>query len=116
MILALCFALVFAPAALLLLQSAEVPPDLLQTVSDALGMHTTAGYVIAGLLAVLILLPLVLKALGKNIPLLDAGVSFLLGVLKSLVKKREAEVVKADEAEKAKEPGVSNAVKIREEE
>lgn len=84
----------------ILLAQVDVPPDALQTLTDALGMHSTLGYVVAGVLAVLILLPLLLKALGKNVPILDAVIVFLFGLLKSLVKKREVEVVKAEVEEK----------------
>ncbi len=67
-------------------------PELTQILQDALGQHTTTGYVLAAVVALCILVPLVLKAMGKNIPFLDTLVNVIVMVLRGAVKKPEPEV------------------------
>ncbi len=97
---------------------AQVDPSdsLVKVLQDALAAHSTVGYVVAGLLAVCILVPIVLKALGKSVPLLDTALNLLSAVLKGLQKKPAPVEPPAPPApdEVAKEEGVSNVVKIKE--
>ena len=95
-------------SALAVLQAAD--PDLLQMVQDALGMHSTTGYVLAGVVAVLFLVPIVLKALGKSVPLLDPVLKILTAIVGRLVKGK---TVEAPAAEVKKEPGVGNVVELK---
>ncbi len=93
-----------------------VPDSLTQVLQDALAMHSTAGYVIAGVLALCILVPLVLKALGKSVPLLDPALAILSSILKGLVKKpAPAPQPEPTPEERKEEGGVSNVVNIKEE-
>lgn len=94
--------------ALAVLQAAD--PDLLQMVQDALGMHSTTGYVLAGVVAVLFLVPIVLKALGKSVPMLDPVLKILTAIVSRLVKGK---TVEAPVAEVKKEPGVGNVVELK---
>lgn len=95
-----------------LLQAVEPPPeDMLRLLQDFLALHTTLGYVLGGLVALLILVPLVLKALGKNVPLLDTGVSFLLGILKVFAKRKDP--LPPSPEEQAKQPGVASVTELK---
>lgn len=108
------FALVFVVCPALLLAAdvpLDVPPDLLVMLQDALGMHSTLGYVLAGVVAVLVLLPIILKALGKSVPLLDPLLKIASAIVSRLVKGRT--VVEPPKAEVEKQPGASNVVELK---
>lgn len=108
------FALVFVVCPALLLAAdvpLDVPPDLLVMLQDALGMHSTLGYVLAGVVAVLVLLPIVLKAFGKSVPLLDPLLKIASAIVSRLVKGRT--VVEPPKAEVEKQPGASNVVELK---
>lgn len=90
------------------LQAAD--PDLLTMLQDALAMHSTVGYVLAGVVALLFLVPIVLKALGKNVPLLDPVLKILTAIVARLVKGK---TVEAQAEEVKKEPGVGNVVELK---
>lgn len=109
------FALVFVVCPALLLLAADVPldvpPDLLVMLQDALGMHSTLGYVLAGVVAVLVLLPIILKALGKSVPLLDPLLKIASAIVSRLVKGKT--VVEPPKAEVEKQPGASNVVELK---
>lgn len=108
------FALVFVVCPALLLAAdvpLDVPPDLLVMLQDALGMHSTLGYVLAGVVAVLVLLPIVLKAFGKSVPLLDPLLKIAAAIVSRLVKGRT--VVEPPKAEVEKQPGASNVVELK---
>jgi len=109
------FALVFVVCPALLLLAADVPvdvpPDLLVMLQDALGMHSTLGYVLAGVIAVLVLLPIILKALGKSVPLLDPLLKIASAIVSRLVKGKT--VVEPPKAEVEKQPGASNVVELK---
>ena len=111
MILALAaFALVAIVLPCAVLVATDVPPDLLQMVQDALAMHSTLGYVLAGVAVVLFLVPIILKALGKSVPLLDPILKIVTMVLSRLVKGR---TVEAPPEEVKKEPGAGNVVELK---
>lgn len=90
------------------LQAAD--PDLLTMLQDALAMHSTVGYVLAGVVALLFLVPIILKALGKNVPLLDPVLKILTAIVARLVKGK---TVEAPAEEVKKEPGVGNVVELK---
>lgn len=94
-----------------LAQAAEASPDLLAMLQDALAMHSTLGYVLAGVVAVLVLLPIVLKALGKNVPLLDPLLKIAQAIVSRLVKGKTVEDPKPAEVEK--QAGASNVVELK---
>lgn len=85
-------------------------PDLLSMLQDALAMHSTLGYVLAGVVAVLFLVPIVLKALGKSVPLLDPVLKILTAIVSRLVKGRAVEV---PVEEVKKEPGAGKVVELK---
>lgn len=85
-------------------------PDLLSMLQDALAMHSTLGYVLAGVVAVLFLVPIVLKALGKSVPLLDPVLKILTAIVSRLVKGRAVEV---PVEEVKKEPGTGKVVELK---
>ena len=64
-----------------------VSDDALQLIHDAIANH---GYLVAGLAAVLFLVPVVAKAFGKEIPFLDPVLKVALGVLKTFNKPKES--------------------------
>ena len=66
----------------------NVPDDVLVALTDAL---TSQSYIVAGLVAVLILAPLLLKAFGVKVPFLDTIVKVLLAVAKSFSKPKPVE-------------------------
>lgn len=108
------FALVIVVCPALLLAAdvpLDVPPDLLVMLQDALGMHSTLGYVLAGVVAVLVLLPIVLKAFGKSVPLLDPLLKVASAIVSRLVKGKT--VVEPPKAEVEKQPGASNVVELK---
>lgn len=88
--------------------------DAAQLIHDAIAQHSTAGYVVAGLAAVLFLVPLVLKALGRSIPFLDPIIEVAISVLKSFAtaKKPTPEEIAAAKAEQAAEPGVEKVANV----
>ena len=59
--------------------------DLLEIVDAA---AQSQDWVILAIAAVLIIVPIVLKALGKKVPLVDAALSLAVGVLKSVKRKQ----------------------------
>ncbi len=82
--------------------------DVITTIHDALASHATAGYIVAGIAAVALLVPIVLKALGKSIPLVDVAIDLVLNVAKSfLPKPKPADVAGTPEqkAAEAAQPG-----------
>lgn len=85
-------------------------PDLLSMLQDALAMHSTLGYVLAGVVAVLFLVPIVLKALGKSVPLLDPVLKILTAIVSRLVKGR---AVETPPEEVKKEPGTGKVVELK---
>lgn len=87
----------------------QVSNDAVQTLHDALAAQSTAGWIVAGVAAVVIILPLVLKALGKSVPLLDTLLDVVLSVAKSFVKPKDPVDVNGTPEQKAAEaaqPGV----------
>lgn len=82
--------------------------DVIATVRDALAAHATAGYIVAGVAVVILLIPIVLKAFGKNIPLVDLALDMVLTVAKSFIPKpKPVDVVGTPEqkAAEAAQPG-----------
>ncbi len=69
----------------LLAQTVDVPPDAIAALSEALASHS---YIVAAVVAVLVLAPLLLKAFKVNVPFLDPILSVLLKVAQSFVKSK----------------------------
>lgn len=89
--------------------------DATQLLKDGLGAHQTVGYVVAGLAACLFLLPIVLKAMGKEIPFLDPIIEGAVQLLKNLLKSAPAptpEELKAKADATAAEPGVTSVTNV----
>lgn len=78
--------------------------ELLTIISDAAMSHS---WLMLALAVVLLAVPIVLKALGKSVPIVDQLLPVLVGLLKSLKK---APPPMADPPKE--EEGVSNVVKI----
>lgn len=59
--------------------------------NDILTIIDTAAqsqdWVILAIASVVLIVPIVLKALGKKVPLVDAGVSLVVGILKGMKRK-----------------------------
>jgi hypothetical protein len=85
--------------------------DASQLVHDAIANH---GYIVAALAGLIVLVPIVLKALGKDIPFLDGVLEVVVGVLKSFNKPKDAAaaIPPAPPAEVAKEPGVEKVASV----
>lgn len=47
----------------------------------------TQDWVILAIASVVLIVPIVLKALGKKVPLVDAGVNLVVGILKGMKRK-----------------------------
>lgn len=88
---------------------ADATADASQLLHDAIANH---GWVIAACAGLIILVPLVLKALGKNIPGVDLVLDVAVGLLKSFSKK-PAPAPAPTEEQKAAEAGVTNVVDIK---
>ena len=95
----------------------EVASEVLPDPAHALLNEALAGgnYWIAGAVAVVILVPLILKALGKRVPILDTVLAAALVILKGLSRPRAppAPPPEPTEPEKQAQPGVRNLVRLR---
>ncbi len=79
--------------------------DLFQTLQDYLA---ASQWVPASVVAVLILVPLVLKALGKSVPVLDPIMQVAFDLLKKLAPKKDPVKV----VPPAEQPGVEKVAKV----
>ena len=87
----------------------SVSDDAVALIQDALANH---GYVVAAIAAVIFLVPLVLKAFGKSIPVLDPILEVALSVLRAFSKPKDAaKLVPPEEA--AKQEGLAAVVEIK---
>ncbi len=87
---------------------ADASADAAQLLHDSIANH---GYLVAALAAVLVLVPIVLKAFGKSLPFVDGLLEAAVGALKAFSKPKVVPV--PTEPEKAAEPGVANVVDIK---
>lgn len=81
--------------------------DASQTITDGLALGGWQGYVLAaiGLLAVLV--PVILKALGKSVPVLDSVIDVVVALARKVLVKQKADA----EAKK----GVESIVEVKKE-
>lgn len=77
--------------------------ELLTLISEAAASHS---WVVLALALVLLAIPLVLKALGKSVPIVDQLLPALVGLLKGFKKKPAEPEVKPED------DGISNVVHI----
>ncbi len=86
---------------LALIQVVAAPPDdVAQLLHDALANH---GWIVAGVCAVLLIAPMVLKAFNVNVPFLDTILGVLVKILRDVETKQEAAKAKAN----AEAPGIA---------
>lgn len=81
--------------------------DLMQMLSDAVAGQNWPVVVVLAVLVVLSLVAVVLKMLGKDVPILDKLLDLGKGIVKMLPAKKEPPPVEPDK------DGVSNVVPIR---
>ncbi len=75
----------------------QPPDDIMTLIHDALANH---GWVVAGIAAVVLIVPMILRAFKINVPFLDTVLGVLLQLLREVERKQEADK-KAREAETA---------------
>lgn len=93
-----------------------VSDDAAQLLHDALAMGDTTGYIIAAIAALMLIVPIVLKALGKKVPVLDPILGFLLKVLRGFTRAPEpAKQEEPTKAESAATKGLDGVVDVKEE-
>lgn len=80
-------------------------PDFFQVLQDYLA---ASQWVPASIVAVLIIVPLILKALGKKVPVLDPIIQVAFELLQKMAPKKDPAKV----ATPAEQPGVEKVAKI----
>lgn len=87
--------------------------QLISALSDAAAAH---NWLVVGVVALLLIVPLVLKMLGKDLPILDAAFGWIAGFLPQLRAATDPKPKPVDPSAPVEPSGLAKVVPIKEEE